>query len=153
MLLLMLRKHITWLRTKRVAVRLLPLDHHIDIHKTIGITIMIETILHVVAHLAYLGTFDVIGERVMFVSRSILFKSMFFMFVHCHMTTVCHVNTINNRIDIHLKINHSNDWLSLLNGTDSIRRVIVVSRSSISDVTETRIISLRKNSAIIVAVS
>ncbi|CAF1117807.1 unnamed protein product [Rotaria sp. Silwood1] len=54
MLVLMLRKHITWIRTKGGSV-LLPLDHHIDIHKTIGIIILIETILHTAAHLAYLA--------------------------------------------------------------------------------------------------
>ncbi|CAF1262677.1 unnamed protein product [Adineta steineri] len=54
MLILMLRKHITWLRSKGGGI-LLPLDHHIDIHKTIGIIIMIETALHTAAHLAYLG--------------------------------------------------------------------------------------------------
>jgi hypothetical protein len=56
MVVLMLRKHITWLRSKGGSV-LLPLDHHIDIHKTIGIIIMIETALHTIAHLAYLGLF------------------------------------------------------------------------------------------------
>ena len=55
MVVLMLRKHITWLRSRGVSV-LLPLDHHIDIHKTIGILIMIETFLHTIAHLAYLGS-------------------------------------------------------------------------------------------------
>lgn len=55
MLVLMLRKHITWLRSKGVSI-LLPLDHHIDIHKNIGIIIMIETAFHTIAHLAYLGT-------------------------------------------------------------------------------------------------
>ncbi|CAF2124187.1 unnamed protein product [Rotaria magnacalcarata] len=54
MLVLMLRKHITWIRSKGGSV-LLPLDHHIDIHKTIGIIIMIETFLHTAAHLAYLA--------------------------------------------------------------------------------------------------
>ncbi|CAM4881287.1 unnamed protein product [Rotaria socialis] len=54
MLVLMLRKHITWIRSKGGSV-LLPLDHHIDIHKTIGIIIMIETFLHAAAHLAYLA--------------------------------------------------------------------------------------------------
>ena len=54
MLVLMLRKHITWIRSKGGSV-LLPLDHHIDIHKTIGIIIMIETLLHTAAHLIYLG--------------------------------------------------------------------------------------------------
>ena len=54
MLVLMLRKHITWLRSKGASV-ILPLDHHIDIHKTIGIIIIIETFLHTAAHLAYLG--------------------------------------------------------------------------------------------------
>ena len=51
-LLLMLRKYITWLRTKGGSL-LLPLDHHIDIHKLIGVIILIESILHTVAHLAY----------------------------------------------------------------------------------------------------
>ena len=54
MLVLMLRKHITWLRSKGASV-ILPLDHHIDIHKTIGIIIIVETFLHTAAHLAYLG--------------------------------------------------------------------------------------------------
>ncbi|CAF1293744.1 unnamed protein product [Adineta ricciae] len=53
-LLLMLRKHITWLRTKGGGI-ILPLDHHIDIHKIIGIIILVESILHTAAHLAYLG--------------------------------------------------------------------------------------------------
>jgi hypothetical protein len=57
MLLLMLRKHITWLRTKGGGI-LLPLDYHIDIHKIIGVIILIESILHMAAHLAYLGSFD-----------------------------------------------------------------------------------------------
>jgi hypothetical protein len=50
----MLRKHITWLRSKGGSV-ILPLDHHIDIHKIIGIIILVEAILHTAAHLAYLG--------------------------------------------------------------------------------------------------
>jgi hypothetical protein len=54
MLVLMLRKHITWLRSKGGGI-LLPLDHHIDIHKIIGIIIMVEAALHILAHLAYLG--------------------------------------------------------------------------------------------------
>jgi hypothetical protein len=53
-LVLMLRKHITWLRSKGGSI-ILPLDHHIDIHKIIGIIILVETILHTVAHLAYIG--------------------------------------------------------------------------------------------------
>ena len=55
MLVLMLRKHITWLRSKGGSI-LLPLDHHIDIHKIIGIIILVETILHTAAHLAYVCT-------------------------------------------------------------------------------------------------
>jgi hypothetical protein len=54
MIVLMLRKHITWLISKGGSI-LLPLDHHIDIHKTIGIIILIETALHTLAHLAYLS--------------------------------------------------------------------------------------------------
>ena len=61
MLVLMLRKHITWLRSKGGSI-LLPLDHHIDIHKTIGIIIMIETALHIAAHLAYLGLFCLLNN-------------------------------------------------------------------------------------------
>lgn len=53
-LVLMLRKHITWLRSKGGGV-LIPLDHHIDLHKIVGIIILIETLLHTVAHLAYVG--------------------------------------------------------------------------------------------------
>ena len=53
-LVLMLRKHITWLRSKGGSI-ILPLDHHIDIHKIVGVIILIETILHTAAHLAYLG--------------------------------------------------------------------------------------------------
>ncbi len=52
----MLRKHITWLRTKGGSV-ILPLDYHIDIHKIVGIIILIESLLHIAAHLAYLGWF------------------------------------------------------------------------------------------------
>lgn len=55
-LLLMLRKHITWLRTKG-AGSMLPLDYHIDLHKIIGIIILIESLLHTLAHLAYLGKY------------------------------------------------------------------------------------------------
>lgn len=54
MLVLMLRKHITWLRSKGGSI-LLPLDNHIDIHKTIGLIILVETALHTAAHLAYLA--------------------------------------------------------------------------------------------------
>jgi hypothetical protein len=53
-ILLMLRKHITWLRSKGGSA-ILPLDHHIDIHKIIGIVIFVEAILHTAAHLSYLG--------------------------------------------------------------------------------------------------
>lgn len=53
-LVLMLRKHITWLRS-RSGCTFLPLDHHIDLHKAIGVIILVETILHTAAHLAYVG--------------------------------------------------------------------------------------------------
>ncbi len=56
-LVLMLRKHITWLRTKGGGI-ILPIDHHIDIHKIIGIIILVEALLHTAAHLTYLGSFD-----------------------------------------------------------------------------------------------
>ena len=53
-LMLMLRKHITWLRSKGGS-DILPLDHHIDIHKIVGIIILVETILHTAGQLANLG--------------------------------------------------------------------------------------------------
>jgi hypothetical protein len=52
--LLIHRKHITWFRLEGGSA-ILPLDHHIDMHKMIGIVILVEAILHVAAHLSYLG--------------------------------------------------------------------------------------------------
>ena len=49
-LVLVLRKHFTWLRSKG-SVSFLPIDDFIDIHKKIGIVILVETILHTLAHL------------------------------------------------------------------------------------------------------
>ena len=76
MLVLMLRKHITWLRSKGGSV-LLPLDNHIDIHKTIGIIIMIETALHTIAHFAYLCLYNLFGflvfERFLFARLCLLY--------------------------------------------------------------------------------
>jgi len=47
---LVLRKHFTWLRTKG-AGSFLPLDDYIELHKIVGIVILIETIVHTIAHL------------------------------------------------------------------------------------------------------
>lgn len=49
-LVLVLRKHLTWLRIKG-GNSLLPIDEFIQIHKVIGIVILIETLIHTVAHL------------------------------------------------------------------------------------------------------
>jgi hypothetical protein len=79
MLVLMLRKHITWLRSKGGSV-LLPLDHHIDLHKTLGIIILVETALHTVAHLAYLG---------LFIIKIILYYFPFFFFCSLCILYLC----------------------------------------------------------------
>lgn len=50
---LVLRKHFTWLRAKG-AHSFLPLDNNIDLHKIIGIIILIETLIHTLAHFGYL---------------------------------------------------------------------------------------------------
>lgn len=49
-LVLVLRKHLTWLRIKG-GNNLLPIDDFIQIHKIIGIVILIETLIHTIAHL------------------------------------------------------------------------------------------------------
>lgn len=48
-LVLMLRKHFTWLRTKG-GNKLLPLDEFIDMHKLIGVIILVEALIHTIAH-------------------------------------------------------------------------------------------------------
>lgn len=50
MLVLVLRKHLTLLRTKG-AHKVLPLDQLIDIHKLVGFIILTEGLIHTVAHL------------------------------------------------------------------------------------------------------
>jgi len=52
-LVLMLRKHFTWMRTKG-ANRFLPLDEFIELHKTIGYIILVQSFFHIAAHLVYL---------------------------------------------------------------------------------------------------
>ena len=47
---LVLRKHFTWLRTKG-AGSFLPLDDYIELHKIVGFVIVVETIVHTIAHL------------------------------------------------------------------------------------------------------
>lgn len=58
---LVLRKHFTWLRSKG-ANKFLPLDDYIDLHKIVGIVILIETIIHTVAHLINLHNLDQQGK-------------------------------------------------------------------------------------------
>ena len=50
-LLLVLRKHSTWLRTKNAC---LPIDEFIDIHKILGWIILVESLLHTAAHIVNL---------------------------------------------------------------------------------------------------
>ena len=50
---LMLRKHITWLRIKGGAA-ILPLDQSIEIHRIVGIVILVESLVHTLAHLVNL---------------------------------------------------------------------------------------------------
>jgi len=52
-LVLMLRKHFTWMRTKG-AHRFLPLDEFIHLHKTVGYIILFQSFFHIVAHMVYL---------------------------------------------------------------------------------------------------
>ena len=49
-MILMMRRALTWLRSTRVAV-LLPLDQHIELHKLSGYTITFFGVLHTLAHL------------------------------------------------------------------------------------------------------
>lgn len=49
-MILMMRRALTWLRSTRVAV-LLPLDQHIELHKLAGYTITFFGTLHTLAHL------------------------------------------------------------------------------------------------------
>ena len=49
--LLMMRRGLTWLRSTRLAV-LLPLDQHIELHKLVGFVIFIFSTIHVLAHLS-----------------------------------------------------------------------------------------------------
>lgn len=46
---LVLRKHCTWLRVQG-ANQLIPIDHFIEIHKKLGIIIMVQSVIHTVAH-------------------------------------------------------------------------------------------------------
>ena len=52
-LVLVLRKHLTWLREKG-ACFFVPIDDSIEIHKKVGVVILIETLIHTLAHLKYL---------------------------------------------------------------------------------------------------
>jgi Ca2+-binding EF-hand superfamily protein/predicted ferric reductase len=49
-LVLVLRKHFTWLRTKG-GCSVLPLDDFIELHKKIGLIILVESLIHTIAHL------------------------------------------------------------------------------------------------------
>lgn len=50
----MLRQCITFLRTHGF-IAILPLDHHIYLHKVVGMTIGILSIVHTIAHLLNFG--------------------------------------------------------------------------------------------------
>ena len=50
MLVLVLRKHFTWMRTKG-GHAILPIDDFIEIHKFIGCVILVESLIHTGAHL------------------------------------------------------------------------------------------------------
>ena len=54
----MLRHYLTWLRNSRVG-KYLPLDEHIDIHKTIAHVMFLLSIVHTAAHLLNYQTFDI----------------------------------------------------------------------------------------------
>lgn len=49
-MILMMRRGLTWLRSTRIAV-LLPLDQHIELHKLAGYAITFFGLLHTLAHL------------------------------------------------------------------------------------------------------
>ncbi|PIK43894.1 putative NADPH oxidase 5-like [Apostichopus japonicus] len=48
-LVLMLRKSLTWLRSTRLAA-ILPVDQHVTLHKLVGIVVVLEAFLHAVGH-------------------------------------------------------------------------------------------------------
>ena len=52
-IILMMRRGLTWLRSTRIA-NLLPLDQHIELHKLAGYTIMFFALVHTAAHLVNL---------------------------------------------------------------------------------------------------
>jgi predicted ferric reductase len=56
-LVLVLRKHLTWLRIKGGS-KFLPLDESIEIHKKVGIIILILTCIHIISHLIHLYIVD-----------------------------------------------------------------------------------------------
>ncbi len=49
-LVLVLRKHLTWMREKGAGY-FMPIDESIEIHKKIGIVILVESLIHTIAHL------------------------------------------------------------------------------------------------------
>lgn len=65
-LVLVLRKHLTWLRTKG-GNSLLPVDDAIEIHKIVGIVILIETLAHTIAHLINIYN-EAVAGRVKFLN-------------------------------------------------------------------------------------
>ncbi|KAL6262435.1 hypothetical protein P5V15_007520 [Pogonomyrmex californicus] len=62
-LVLMLRQCITFLRTHSFN-SILPLDHHIYLHKMTGILIGIFSIIHTLAHIIYCGTVMIKDEKI-----------------------------------------------------------------------------------------
>ncbi|PIK47916.1 putative NADPH oxidase 5 [Apostichopus japonicus] len=53
-LVLMLRKSLTWLRSTRLAA-ILPVDQHVTLHKLVGIVVVFEAFLHAVGHFGNCG--------------------------------------------------------------------------------------------------
>ncbi len=51
---MMMRKAITWLRSTRISF-IFPLDQHIELHKICGWTIMMFSSIHTIAHLVNFG--------------------------------------------------------------------------------------------------
>ena len=52
-LVLMLRHSLTWLRSTKLG-RVLPIDHHILLHRVVGYAIVLLSVVHTVAHLVNL---------------------------------------------------------------------------------------------------
>lgn len=51
MVLLVLRKCLTWLRSIKIFRIILPFDHFLEMHKIIGIFIIVASLMHTIGHL------------------------------------------------------------------------------------------------------